>query len=89
MYHDVVSIKCLGDFQLELMFDDGKSGVVDCKPIIAKGGVFSRLREPKVFERVRINRELGVVTWDDDTDIAPETAYSLATGSPLPKWMET
>jgi hypothetical protein len=88
MYHDVVNVKCLDDFRLELTFDDGKSGVLDCKPIIAKGGVFSKLRNPQVFKKARINKELGVVTWDDDVDIAPETAYSLATGSPFPEWMQ-
>ncbi len=88
MYHDVVNVKCLDDFRLELTFDDGKSGVLDCKPIIAKGGVFSKLRNPQVFKKAQVNKELGVVTWDDDVDIAPETAYSLATGSPLPDWMQ-
>jgi len=89
MYHDVISVKCLDDFRLELTFDDGKSGILDCKPIIAKGGVFSRLRNPEVFGRAKVNEELGVVTWDDEVDIAPETAYSLATGAPLPDWMDT
>ena len=88
MYHDVVSVRCRDDFELDLTFDDGKSGIFDCKPIIAKGGVFSRLRDPEVFKRARVNRELGVVTWDDEVDIAPETVYSQATGSPLPEWME-
>jgi len=89
MYHDVVSVKCLDDFRLELSFDDGKSGVLDCKPIIARGGVFAALRDPEVFKKARVNKELGVVTWEGNVDIAPETAYSLATGSPLPEWMQT
>ena len=88
MYRDVVDVKCRGDFTLELTFEDGKSGVLDCKPLIAKEGVFSKLRDPEVFKTARVNRELGVVTWDDGVDSAPETAYSLATGSPLPEWME-
>ncbi|MFO7901328.1 MAG: DUF2442 domain-containing protein [Planctomycetota bacterium] len=88
MYHDVIKVTCLDDFKLDLTFEDGKSGILDCKPMIAKGGVFSRLRDPEVFKRAKVNAELGVVTWDDEVDIAPETAYSRATGSPLPKWME-
>jgi hypothetical protein len=88
MYHDVVSLECLDDFSLKLTFDDGKSGILDCKPLIARGGVFSKLGDLSVFKRAKINHELGVVSWDDDVDIAPETAYSLATGSPLPDWME-
>jgi len=88
MCHDVVEVKCLEDFQLVLTFDDGKSGVFDCKPLIARGGGFARLRDPEAFRRARVNRELGVVAWDNDLDIAPETAYSQATGTPLPAWME-
>jgi len=32
---------------------------------------------------------LGVITWNDEFDIAPETLYNDATGEPLPAWMET
>ena len=88
MYHDVVEMKCLDDFKLSLTFDDGKTGVLDCKPFIAKGGVFAKLMDPNVFRKASINRDLGIATWEDEVDIAPETVYSLATGSPLPDWME-
>jgi hypothetical protein len=88
MYHDAVYVKYLDNFRLEITFDDSKSGVLDCRPFIEKGGVFSVLRDPKVFKKVEINKELGVITWNNEIDIAPETAYSLATGTPLPEWME-
>jgi len=88
MYHDVTEMRILDGYKLQLTFDDGKSGVLDCKPFIDKGGVFSKLRDPEFFKSVQINSELGVLTWDDEIDIAPETVYSIATGSPLPEWME-
>ena len=88
MYHDVVKIKCLRNFRLEVTFDDGKTGILDCKPIIEKGGVFSVLKNPDVFNKAKIHKELGVITWNNEIDIAPETAYSLAIGTPLPVWME-
>jgi len=88
MYHDITDIQILDNYELRLTFDDGKSGVLDCKPFIEKGGVFSKLRDPALFKRVHIHHELGVLTWDNEIDIAPETVYSLATGSPLPDWME-
>ena len=88
MYHDVVHIKCLDNFKLEVIFDDGMSGILDCKPFIEKGGVFSQLADPDVFNKAEIHKELGVITWNNEIDIAPETAYSLATGMPLPEWME-
>jgi hypothetical protein len=88
MYHDVTEMLILDGYKLQLTFDDGKSGVLDCKPFIDKGGVFSKLRDPEFFKSVKINDELGVLTWDDEIDIAPETVYSIVTGSPLPEWME-
>jgi hypothetical protein len=33
--------------------------------------------------------ELGVLTWADEIDIAPETLYAEATGSPMPEWMDS
>lgn len=88
MYHDVTEMRILDGYKLQLTFDDGKSGVLDCKPFIDKGGVFSKLRDPEFFKSVKINNELGVLTWDDEIDIAPETVYSIVTGSPLPEWMD-
>ena len=88
MYHDVTEMRILDDYKLQLTFDDGKSGVLDCKPFIEKSGVFSKLRDPEFFKSVQINRELGALTWNNEIDIAPETVYSIATGSPLPEWME-
>lgn len=88
MYHDVTEMRILDDYKLQLTFDDGKSGVLDCKLFINKGGVFSKLRNPEFFKSVKINSDLGVLTRDDEIDIAPETVYSIATGSPLPEWME-
>ena len=88
MYHDIVHIKCLEDFNLQVTFDDGKTGILDCKPIIERGGVFSALNDPDVFNTAGIHKDLGVITWNNEIDIAPETAYSLATGTPLPERMD-
>jgi hypothetical protein len=88
MYHDAIYVKCLDDYRLEITFDDGKAGILDCRPFIEKGGVFSILADPKVFRKVCINKELGVITWHNEVDIAPETVYSLVTGEPLPEWMQ-
>ena len=56
--------------------------------LLKKAAFFLVLADPEVFKKVEINKELGVITWNNEIDIAPETAYSLATGAPLPEWME-
>jgi hypothetical protein len=87
MYVDLVKIKYLDGYKLELKFEDGKKGVVDFTPHFKKGGAFRRLRDLEYFKKAYVNKELGVLCWPDGLDIAPETLYSEATGKPLPPWM--
>lgn len=88
MYYDVVSAEYLEDYTLKIWFADGKSGIVDFTPYIRKGGIFSRLAELEIFKSFSVNQELGVLTWQGEIDIAPETLYSEATQGPLPQWVE-
>jgi hypothetical protein len=88
MIHDVVSASYKGEYKIEVTFDDGKGGVVDFSKYLDKGGVFSRFKDINFFRNFKINQELGVLTWQDGIDIAPETLYSEATGTSLPNWME-
>lgn len=52
------------------------------------GGVFDRFKDLNFFKNFKINKELGVITWEDEADVSPETLYSLATGASLPPWVE-
>jgi len=88
MTPDVVSATYKGGYYVEIIFEDGCQGVVDFTKYIDRGGVFERLKDMDVFRRFSVNPELGILTWPDDIDIAPETLYADATGSPLPQWME-
>ena len=87
MLRDVVSASYEGGYRIELEFDDGRRGTVDFSKYLKRKGVFERFRDPGFFRSFAINKELGVLTWGDDIDIAPETLYAEATGSPLPAWM--
>lgn len=88
MYYDVVQVEILDDQSVKVVFHDGKSGVVDREKLIAAGGALGRLSDPALFRQAFINRELGVLSWPGNLEIAPETLYSMATGAPLPAWME-
>lgn len=87
MIHDVVSASYKGAYQIEVVFDDGRRGTVDFSAYAKRGGVFARFRDMDFFRDFKINEELGVLTWGEDLDIAPETLYAEATGDPLPGWM--
>jgi hypothetical protein len=88
MIHDVVSACYKGDYQIEIEFDDGKKGTIDFSKYIVRGGVFERFRDIDFFRHFEVNPELGILSWQNEIDIAPETLYADATGSPLPDWME-
>ncbi len=88
MIHDVVKAEYKADYKIQLVFDDGKAGLVDFSKFIAKGGVFKKLENYEFFKNFNVNKELGVISWNNEIDIAPETLYSEATNTPLPEWME-
>ena len=86
MTPDVVSASYKGGYRIEVAFEDGKRGVVDFSAYLERGGVFERFHDLAFFRAFRVDAELGVIRWDD-VDVAPETLYAAATGSPLPDWM--
>jgi hypothetical protein len=52
---------------LKIAFDDGYAGVVDLRPLIAKGKVFSWLATPTNFAEVKIDEFGHSLSWRDDT----------------------
>lgn len=50
---------------LKVAFDDGYEGVVDLRPLIAKGKVFARLSASEHFAAVRLDEHGHSVSWLD------------------------
>lgn len=69
---EVVQVKVLEDYRLNLVFDDGARGVFDMRPYLERG-VFRTLKDKRVFESAHI--EYGTVVWPNEIDIAPERLY--------------
>ena len=88
MLKDVISANYKGEYKIEVTFEDGATGVVDFSKYLSKGGVFEKFKDIEFFKNFKIHDELGVLTWGDEVDIAPETLYAEATNSPLPDWMD-
>jgi hypothetical protein len=89
MLKDVISANYKGKYKIEVTFEDGVTGVVDFSKYLSKGGVFEKFKDIEFFKNFKINEELGVLTWGDEVDIAPETLYAEAKNSPLPDWMDS
>jgi hypothetical protein len=52
---------------LKLVFVDGYEGMVDLRPLISKGNVFTWLQNPDHFAAVRIDEHGHAISWCDDT----------------------
>jgi len=52
---------------LKVGFDDGYVGVVDLRPLIAKGKIFSWLNAPAHFAAVKVDEFGHSVSWTDET----------------------
>lgn len=72
MLLDVVAVKPLPDFQLDLTFENGELRRFDMRPLL---GVrpWNRIASPNLFQHARV--EYGTVVWPGEIDIAPETLY--------------
>lgn len=50
---------------LKLVFLDGYEGVLDLRPLLAKGRVFTWLQDPRNFSAVRVDEYGHSISWID------------------------
>ena len=62
-------VRALGDFRLEIVFDDDTLGVIDLTDFVGLGEVTEPLRDPAYFRCVFI--EMGTPTWPNGCNIDP------------------
>ncbi|NWF66799.1 MAG: DUF2442 domain-containing protein [Campylobacterales bacterium] len=76
MKYLVTSAKYLKDYEIELVFKDGKVGIVDLKDYKNRGGVFEGFKNLDYFKNFETD---GItLTWQDEVDIAPERLYEIS-----------
>ncbi|MFN2350004.1 MAG: DUF2442 domain-containing protein [Thioalkalivibrio sp.] len=73
MYPSVINVIPEADYLLSIDFDNGERGVLDMKPYL-DFGVFNRLKERGVFNRVHVS--FDTIEWDSGIDLDPEFVYN-------------
>ena len=76
MLKDIISAKALGDYRLQVRFEDGVEGVVNLAKQVSFRGVFEPLRDAAYFGQVRVDTELGTVVWPNGADLDPDVLYA-------------
>ena len=71
----VIKVIPLNNYSLEVEFVDGTQGSVEMSCLIMsdKAGVFSKLKDSKLFNQVYL--EHGTVTWPGEIDLAPDAMH--------------
>jgi Protein of unknown function (DUF2442) len=62
-------------FCVLLSFTDGSKRVVDLEPFL-RGPIFEEIRaSTEAFRKVKVDKELGTITWPNGADIDPDVLY--------------
>jgi hypothetical protein len=71
----ICSVEPLEGFVLRVGFDDGTTRDVDLADELW-GPVFGPLRnDPRLFQQVQVDRELGTVVWPNGADLDPDVLH--------------
>ena len=71
----IVKAKSLKPYRIQLSFNDNTEKVIDLEPI-PYGAYFKSLRNPQLFNKIRVNEEIQTVEWPNGADFHPETLYN-------------
>jgi hypothetical protein len=77
MFLHVSDARYLGDYKVEIQFNDGKKGIADLAGAL-NGPAFELLKDLSVFAQLRVDKELDTVVWPNGADFAPEFLYFQA-----------
>jgi len=73
---DVVDVIPLDGLWIRVTFSDGAVMDIGLEGVFNPAGIFAPVLESReFFERVRVNREAGVVEWPGELDLDSEVMY--------------
>jgi hypothetical protein len=72
--YEVKNFKVLRPYTLEIRFDDGITNVVNFDGAL-EGELYGPMKDPFLFERVKLDEESGNLVWPNDADFDPEILH--------------
>ena len=70
---NILEVAPLDDYKVLLTFENGEQRIFDMKPFLEIGPVFKALKDPKMFNTVRVS--FKTISWANNLDIDPEILY--------------
>jgi hypothetical protein len=84
MHHAIYRVRSsevLGPYTLRVHFDDGTEQIIDFEPVL-HGKLYGPLREPSLFNQVRVDPEVHTLVWPNGADFDPETLHDWPEHAP-------
>ncbi len=72
---EMVAVIVRPEHTVRIVFADGEVRDVDVTPLLDTPA-FSPLRDPAVFEQVKVDEQTGTITWPGDVDLDPDVIYA-------------
>jgi len=72
--YKVCSVKIVAPYTLQVSFDDRTEQTIHFRPVLA-GQLYGPLREPTLFNQVRIYPEVHTLVWPNGADFDPATLH--------------
>jgi hypothetical protein len=72
--HSVCSFQIVGPYDLRVEFADGVARIIDFSPVLF-GEIYGPLRDPALFDAVRIDPETHTLVWPNGADFDPATLH--------------
>ena len=81
MHPDVIGVRVVSGFTVDLEFADGFRAALDLEPWIrGRSGVFEPLQDPDYFRLIAVDPEAGTIVWPNEVDFCPDVLYEAAHG---------
>lgn len=77
MLYDIIDVKVIKDYIVNIIFENGVEGNINISEIIPFKGIFAKLQDKKYFATVRVNKDLGTIVWENGADISPNYLYEM------------
>jgi len=74
MFLLVTDAKYLGNYRIEIKFNNGQQGIADLTDSL-EGHVFEPLKNTSLFSQLSVDKELETIIWPNGADLAPEYLY--------------
>ncbi|HRH75956.1 MAG TPA: DUF2442 domain-containing protein [Cellvibrionaceae bacterium] len=76
MNPSVTDVSAIGNYLLQVKFENGELKIFDVSPYLDKG-IFTELKNESYFKQVRV--AFGAVEWPHEQDFSKDTLYLLGT----------